>query len=506
MEAQPAPTAECLLVRADAGESIGSGHVVRCLALAQAWQDAGGRAVFLSARLPEALHTRLLDEGCSVKPIDALRGSSQDAVQTLLAAELHQAAVVVADGYDFGSVWQRAVSSQRRLLLIDDGPYCTSYHADWVLNQNLSAKVKQYRGCAAAAQLLLGPRYALLGRQFAAGDCSPRSTPPQARKILVTLGGADPPNATRKVIEALALPEIGESEAIVIVGGSNPHRASLEAAAARSPRPMRLITDARNMAQHMAWADVAIAGGGSTLLELASLGVPALAVLVAENQRAPAEAAQRQGIARVLGWHSELAPEAIARQLAVLCRDADARAQMTRRGQETVDAQGAARVARALRRPKVRLRAATLDDCRRWWLWRNDPEARRVSFHSEAIPFAKHDEWYRTSLDDARRRLLVAEDPSRQALGFVRLDVAPQAVEISLALGLEHRGGGYGEPTIRLATRAALDLAEEKPIEALVKEDNAASRRVFEHADFELVERLSVAGHSALRMRYRPAA
>jgi UDP-2,4-diacetamido-2,4,6-trideoxy-beta-L-altropyranose hydrolase len=495
---------DCLLIRADAGPAIGVGHVMRCLALAQQWQTAGGVVRFACAALPETLRERLKQQACDVSLIDETPGSERDAEDTARLAAKCDAKVIVVDGYAFDASFRRQLSHAGcRLLLIDDGAACNHQHADWLLNQNLSAAVQPNYDDPQNPLWLLGPRYALLGRQFHANQKSPRHLPRQANKILVTLGGADPPNATLQVIEALSSPEMGDFKAVVVVGGSNPHRASLEASAASAPGRIRLTFDARNMALHMAWADIAVAGGGSTLLELACLGVPALLILIAENQILPAESAARHGIARVLGRHDELNAAAIARSIRDLCHDTDLREQMMRRGQQTVDGLGAARVVRTLSRPQVRLRAATAGDCRRWWQWRNEAEVRRVSFNSAEILYETHAEWFRRSLGDTDRRLLIVENAARDAIGFVRLDLQPQAVEISLGLDAAHRGSGYGEPILRHATNVALQLAGERPIDALVKPDNLASQRVFEHADFEVVERLTVQGQPALRLRHR---
>jgi RimJ/RimL family protein N-acetyltransferase len=258
------------------------------------------------------------------------------------------------------------------------------------------------------------------------------------------------------------------------------------------------------MARHMAWADLAICAGGSTCLELACLGVPALLVVIAENQLAPAAALERRGIARIVARHVRFNTHAAARAIAELCRDAAARAEMSRRGRELVDGHGAQRVVRALRRPQVRLRPATAADCRRWWEWRNEPEVRRVSFHGGEIPFEAHCGWFRLALDDARRRLLIVENAEHDAVGFVRLDFAANKAEISLGLDSRRRGQGYGEAAIRRAAALAFDTRGVESVEALAKQDNVASRRVFEHADFRVVEQTVVNGQPALRLLYQP--
>ena len=253
-----------LLIRADADTRMGTGHVMRCLALAQAWQDAGGQVTFLSAALPPGLESRLNAEGMTLVTLDA------DAAQTALVAQELGADWVVLDGYHFDAGSQRALKDAgARLLVLDDNGDSDAYSADLVLNQNVHARAEWYASRAPDTRLLLGTRYALLRREFRVRHDRPRGTPKVARKVLVTLGGSDPDNVTLKVLDALALIRAESLDVTVVVGGGSPHRASLEDAAARMPFPVRVVVNAANMPELMAWADVAISAAGSTVWELA---------------------------------------------------------------------------------------------------------------------------------------------------------------------------------------------------------------------------------------------
>ncbi len=130
-----------LLVRADANPVIGTGHIMRCLALAQAWQDQGGSVTFACAEgLPESLHQRLSSESMSVRLLQVNPGSEADARAVIELARQVQTSVVVVDGYHFGADYQRWLKDAGlRLLFIDDNGHAEHYYADWVLNQNIHA-------------------------------------------------------------------------------------------------------------------------------------------------------------------------------------------------------------------------------------------------------------------------------------------------------------------------------------------------------------------------------
>src|SRR5262249_7291209 len=125
-----------LLFRADANIATGTGHVMRCLALAQAWQDAGGRAIFVSAESTAAICERLLAESCEVASIKASPGSQDDAKQTAALARQNEVSWIVADGYQFTAEYQHALKSAgTKLLVFDDYGHAQHYWADVVVNQ-----------------------------------------------------------------------------------------------------------------------------------------------------------------------------------------------------------------------------------------------------------------------------------------------------------------------------------------------------------------------------------
>jgi len=334
-----------LVIRADASTAVGMGHAMRCLALAQALADAGGEeATFVMADPPDAFVARAGRDGVPVAALAAEPGSAGDAEETLA----HGARWVVVDGYHLDGDYQRTlVDAGARVLVIDDYAHLPRYHAHVLLNQNAGAGEDLYRDRAPGARLLLGPAHALLRREFRLWDAPPADTPVVARRILVTLGGGDADDVSSRVLGALALLD-EPHEVQVLVGAANPHRDALDRAASAGPHPVELIVDADDVPRRMAWADLAVAAAGSTSWELARIGTPQLAVVLAENQRAIARGLEQEGLAVGLGWHGDLRAERIVAAVRELARDAGRRRELSRRGRELVDGQGAPRVLAAL--------------------------------------------------------------------------------------------------------------------------------------------------------------
>ncbi len=334
-----------LLVRVDASTQIGTGHAMRCLALAQAWQDSGGHAIFALAAEAPALETRLKSEGMEVVHLLVQMGSAEDANETASLAHELGASWLVIDGYHFGAEYQEIIKdSGLYLLLIDDYGHADHYYADIVLNQNIYAHEGLYANREPYSQLLLGMGCVLLRREFWQWRGWQRETPTADQKLLVTLGGSDPDNVTLKVIQALQQVEVEGVEAVVVIGGSNPHYEQLQSASQNVRFPINLERNVTNMPDLMAWADVAISASGSTTWELAFMGLPSILLILADNQQFIAEKLGNMGVFVNLGWHENVSKQDIAQVIAQLLSATEKSTQMTRRGQELVDGYGAARV------------------------------------------------------------------------------------------------------------------------------------------------------------------
>jgi UDP-2,4-diacetamido-2,4,6-trideoxy-beta-L-altropyranose hydrolase len=337
-----------LLIRCDASVAIGTGHAMRCLALAQAWQDSGGRAVFAVAEATTAVEERLQRESMGVTRLKAEPGSADDLQQTIALARGKQASWIVVDGYRFGADYQSGLKyAVLKVLFIDDNGHAEHYSSNLVLNQNAYANDELYRSREHATKLLLGPRFALLRREFSAWRGWKRETPVIARKVLVTMGGSDPDNFTSKVVDGLSAITAENLQIRVLAGGSNPHIASLEELAG-GENSIQVVRDATDMPEQMSWADLAVAGAGSTCLEICFMGLPALLIDLAENQTPIANELARRGTARHLGSLKTVTPDLVAAETRrVLASEAERRT-MSQRGRELVDGAGAGRVVREL--------------------------------------------------------------------------------------------------------------------------------------------------------------
>lgn len=336
---------EHLIIRADADARLGTGHVMRSLALAQIWQDHGGRAVFTMSTSSLELQKRLLAEGMQVSQILATPGSSVDAEETTnLARRLH-AQWLVLDGNRFSAEYQRDIKELGlQLLVIDDTGHAGEYSADIVLNYASSATEALYAKREAYTRLLLGPRYALFRREFLRWQNWKREIPSAAGNILVTIGGGDADNVTMKIVNVLQDIDLEGIQAIVVVGFTNPNYDQLQLAVSRSNIPIRLERSVEDMPSLMAWADIAVTAGGGTCLELLFLGAPCLVVTVAQDQIESVRVLDEAGALVSLGWHLSAENKRIAEVLADMRQQRERRSQLSQVARSIFDGKGAARV------------------------------------------------------------------------------------------------------------------------------------------------------------------
>lgn len=327
-----------VIFRADASLQMGSGHVMRCLTLADALRERGAQCRFicrahnghLAALIKQRGHGVTLIPLATTPPsaADAAMAVAQqqpahaawlgegitqrtDAQDTQAAIGAAQVDWLVVDHYALDSIWERALRpSCRRLMVIDDLAD-RPHDCDLLLDQTFGRSPDNYSTQVPAhCQLLCGSIYALLRPEFAAvrAYSLQRRAKPSLRRLLITMGGVDKDNATGQVMNALrgcsALP--ADCEITVVMGATAPWRTNIEQMARSMPWPTRVLTNVGDMAQLMADSDFAIGAAGATSWERCCLGVPTIVWIQAENQRKIGQALFEAGAAGLIDNSSRI--------------------------------------------------------------------------------------------------------------------------------------------------------------------------------------------------------
>jgi UDP-2,4-diacetamido-2,4,6-trideoxy-beta-L-altropyranose hydrolase len=338
-----------LLIRADASLAIGTGHVMRCLALAEAWQEGGGTVSLAVAELPEALLPRVAAQGVSLSWVHSAPGGPEDAGETVAEAHRLRADWVVIDGDRFGSDFLATVwAAGFRVLLIDDFAVRESFPADLIVNPNLDDDGEPYRRRGATARLLMGPSYVLLRREFRQG-AEKREIRQPGNRILVTLGGSDPENLTPKIADALA--RCSDLDVTVIAGAGYDRGDELRKLNASN---LRIVFNPPNIAQLMKDSDQAIIAAGGTLWELLSMGCAVLSYSRNIVQMRVVQTLSHRGVVVDMGETGHFDPAKLTVSVEELVDSRMAREHMTNLGRTLVDGLGTKRVVEGTQQSEVR--------------------------------------------------------------------------------------------------------------------------------------------------------
>lgn len=313
--------------RVDASMMIGSGHVMRCLTLADVMKNHGVKCSFISREHPGNLLEVIRERGHAVFPLPVAQQVEflplelndqpkhaawlgarweDDASESASIVQEIQASWMVVDHYALDWRWEKVVGSQTSKLLVIDDLADRLHSCDLLVDQNLGRKADHYFGkVPASCRILTGPRYAMLRPEFSFlrnYSLQRRKLQPELRQLLIAMGGVDQSNATELVLETLKACHLPQDCRItVVMGRAAPWLKEVCTVAAQMPWITEVLVGIDDMAQRMADSDLAIGAAGGSSWERCCLGLPTLNVVVAENQQDGARALDAAYAIRSIG-------------------------------------------------------------------------------------------------------------------------------------------------------------------------------------------------------------
>ncbi len=298
-----------IVFRTDASVQIGTGHVMRCLALADSMRKSGADCIFICRPYPGHLLELIRQRGHKGFALSAEKPSASaapdessklttfsdmdweiDALNTQSALEKTVVDWIIVDHYELDVRWQQAMRQHCFRIMVIDDLADRIYDCDLLLNQNLGRSIFDYNyRIPQKATTLIGPRFALLRPEFSALrlESLARRRHPQLKNLLITLGGTDPHNVTEQVLQALCNCSFLTTVNITVVMGAHaPWLDKVQAIALELPYQTKVIVNVADIGRLMVSSDLAIAAAGGTIWELCTLGIPTLTIPIAKNQEA----------------------------------------------------------------------------------------------------------------------------------------------------------------------------------------------------------------------------
>lgn len=347
--------------RVDASTQIGSGHVMRCLTVAEALSLRGYECTFLMRQPTEGLKDLIARAGHKIISLNAksaanwsseqgpphahwLSCSWQEDVEEVLDVNQTPFDLFFVDHYALDHRWELAIRKIASKLVVIDDLADRLHECDFLLDQNPSIENDRYeKKVNTRCVQLLGPEYALLKKEFSLVRSSLRRKFDEVRRILVFLGSGDPNNTTEIILNVLVGMHLKNIQIDVIVGSLNPNRQEL--LEKFSGNNQIIFHDfVSNMQTFLSDSDICLGAAGSSSWERCCLGLPSVVVAIADNQKDIAAYSQQAGISLYAGDYKDLCEKNIEICLRKLLDSHELRKEMSARCMGLVDGNGVSRL------------------------------------------------------------------------------------------------------------------------------------------------------------------
>ncbi len=320
-------------IRVDSAVMLGSGHVMRCLTLAERLRKSGADVVFICRDYPGHMMQLIKDKGFMIHVLPMNYYSMPDSVEDFIVnlknnwnedlastqeilRQYGRLDWVVVDHYALDEKWEKGIRENAKKICVIDDLANRRHDCDILLDQNFHTDMGQrYNGLLPAhCKELLGPKYLLLREEFFEAQFQRPSRDGYVQNVLVFFGGSDPTNETQKTVCAIKQLDRPDIHFDVVVGNGYLYKKETQELC-ETLSNVEFYCQVNYMAKLMLKSDLAIGAGGSATWERCFLGLPALIIVLADNQRQGIEELSPYGAFINLGWHDDIDSQKLCEHL-----------------------------------------------------------------------------------------------------------------------------------------------------------------------------------------------
>lgn len=464
-----------IIFRADGNSNIGLGHVSRCCALADMLKD--DFEIFFYTRKTS---TQIIDDikkYCT--DVFILNDDTTYNEEALLfAGQLKDDEIVVLDGYNFDTAYQKAIKAKGcRLVCIDD-IYAYHFVADVVINHAPGVDVKKY-STEPYTQLYLGAEYVLLKKEFLKEALkTDKNFDAEQSPVLICLGGADPKNFTLQTLEEV-LKIFPQKKINVVVGVAYIHLTELQNLAEINDQiKLHQNIAAEEVLLLMRESHIAITSASTTALEYCCVKGILFLKCIADNQKNIYHALIEKNCAYPFEEFKENFP----------LKNLEANQEIL------IDGKSSNRLLKIFSALHVShslvLNTATYNDVKTYFDWANDPEVRSQSYNVDLIKFDDHQKWFQQKLSSKHSVLNIFKAQNTN-IGQVRFDILKNKTAlIDYSVDKNFRGAGIGTKMLEMAIKK---FKEKFPVSLIahVNVKNVASIKIFEKLKFKVTGQMN---------------
>ena len=354
-----------IFFRSDASDTIGTGHVVRCLTLAKGLRKLGKKCKFICRDHDGNLIHKIKQDGFEVKVISSKKkltfnknednslpfhanwlGASweDDAEETLKLIHKEEVELIVVDHYSLDSRWEKKLRPNSKKIMVIDDLADRSHDCDILLDQNL---IKNYKSrydnlipikCTA----LLGPKYALLQDEYERLHKHSKPRIKNIKRILIFFGGSDQNNLTGLTLSIFLKLNRPDIKLDIVLDSRSKYKNEIKAMIKQRSH-ISIYNDLPTLAYLMHKADLSVGAGGSTTWERCCLGLPSILIVTGLNQEKIAASMKSNGVALILKPNIDLEKN-ILEALRYILEDKDLHYQMSKKAFSICDGKGINRV------------------------------------------------------------------------------------------------------------------------------------------------------------------
>ncbi|WP_163131764.1 UDP-2,4-diacetamido-2,4,6-trideoxy-beta-L-altropyranose hydrolase [Agarivorans sp. Alg241-V36] len=494
-----------VLIRADASSTIGTGHVMRCLSLAELYKSLGADVRFICKDFTGNLITKLETLGYPVERLSISKTSSaqtgyshwlggtqeDDLKQTrqFIHSLSHKPDLLIVDHYSLNKDWETPISAHVEKIMVIDDLANRHHNCDILVDQSPMRGEADYQNLVKPkCQLLLGNYFSILNPSYL-GYRQRASFKRQAysslKRLLLNFGGSDQDNLTLKSLQLLENSQLADVVILdVVVGAAYQQLDSLQLAAQLSRFQIEVNQAVKDMPQRQLAADLAIGAAGGSAWERCYLGLPTICYCMVENQRDNTAAMDAHAVAVVI-------PELTQQELDQALVKVDERYQnLSAAAQALIDGHGTERIAFASLTTSnnlgraIYLQRAARGDAEQLFQWQSLPQTRQYANSPEAPLWQEHLSWFEQALDSSDEYIFLAKSGNVD-LGSVRLtQQANKSMLISIYCAPAHYRQGNAYAMLRLI-RMCFPTVK---LEAQVKIENHASQKLFKKSGFQQIK------------------